>query len=594
MQDFTPRPRNRTLHKTSSSVGSPSLSLVSTVKTYMQTVVMFPLRLLLSPNSASALNATITSNDAQLNETSTDINGEENVNTLNTTDSLQCANSSLSDSSGANDDDVFNQTNPRPVLVDPFPSITEDDWNLHMMPFIEPQFLSIRTYQLKEIGAPVDHLAILWCYQFLSTVLEGMRQLSIRDDSNPNDGFNILLNAFPLKPEYQIDFNASVKLRGRNVLPLERFLARDDLSKMWHQAGLHELDIIQKMLDGGRLNTVALYFVTHKGVYVLSWYLVVAILLLTVPLMRSLCSHPISGRSPLDPLSNYNMLQPWVHFNLDVLFGFIPSFLQTWLPRRFSRIAVALLISAPAVAITYCFYTLCFQEWNPLSLSARLIFAYLAYSLALVVRGFLVSVLYSIHLITATVVTILRTLLRYTIYCRPVRRFIRSLVKFVKISIERKTGIKEGQAVAGAIATLIISVIGTLWVSGMDRINGPAMHLGYLAYSIGVFAIVSYIAALVGIVLSLLLPPYRESNSSQYYHFVDFSLIYLPVLFLGRPTFLYSVHMVIGNPGYAAYTHHSNPELSALFGPEQIHYCIFMTAIAFHIWLARFKRYSTY
>lgn len=590
MQDFTPRPRNRTLHKTSTSGGSPSLSLVTTVKNYLQSIVLFPLRFILSsPSTESAPNATITSNDVPLNETSTEIIEQENINTLNSTDSLQCTNSSLSDSSAANDTNVFNQTEHGP-----FPFVTEDNWNLHMMPFIEPQFLNIRTFQLKGIGAPVDHLAILWCYQFVSTVLDGMRQLSVRDDSHPNDGFNILLNAFPLKPEYQIDYNESAMLNGRNVLPLERFLARDDLSKKWYQAGLHELETFQTMLDGGRFSTVALYFVTHKGVYVLSWYLAIAILLLTVPLMRSLCKHPISEISFLDPLSNYNMLQPWVHLNLDILFGFIPAFLQTWLPREFSRMAVAVLISAPAIAISYCLFALCFQQWNPLSLSARLVFAYLAYSSALVLRGFFVSALYSIHLIAATVVGILRTVLRYTIYCRPVRRFIRSSVKFVKVVIERKTGIKEGQAVVGAVVTLTISLVATLWVSGMDRINGPTMHLGYVAYSISVIAIVSYMAALVGIVFSLLLPPYRDSDSSQYFHFVDFSLLYLPVLFLGRPTFLYSVHMVIGNPGYAAYTHHSTPDLSALFGPEQIHYCIFMTAIALHIWLARFKRYSTY
>ena len=556
----------------------------------MKLVVMFPLRLLISQNTAatptntSISNETIQSSALVSNETSIEMDEKDYFDALNSSDSSQCNSTTSADETGA-----FNQSNDRPLLNDPVPVVSDDSWNSHMMPYIEPQFLSIRTYQLKEVAAPVDHLAILWCYQLVGTVLDGMRQLSIHDAADPNEGFEILSNAFPVKPEYRIDYNESSMLSGRNILPLERFLARNESSRLWHQAGTHEWEAIQNKLAGERVSTVALYFVTRKSVYVLSWYLVVGILMLTVPLLRSLCKHTASEKSPLDPLSNYHMLQPWVHFNLDVFFGSCTVFLQSWLPVRFSRATLGALIIIPAAVAAYCCVALCFQQWNPLSLAARLIFAYFAYSLALVVRAALVSVLYSMHSIVSTAVAILRIMLRYTIYCRPVRRFIRSSMKVLKVAVLKKTGFAEGQAGASTIATLIISVTITLWISGMDRINGPAMHLGYMVYSMGVLSIVSYIAALVGIVLSLLLPPYRDADWLQYCHFVDFSLLYFPVLFLGRPTFLYSVHMIMGDPGYASYTHHSTPDLSALFGPEQIHYCIFMAAIAFHIWLARFK-----
>lgn len=64
--------------------------------------------------------------------------------------------------------------------------MTQDAWDMDMLPHIQPQHISLRSSMLRGVGFQVDHLAILWCRQALSVVHSVMDQLS--DLPSTHDG----------------------------------------------------------------------------------------------------------------------------------------------------------------------------------------------------------------------------------------------------------------------------------------------------------------------------------------------------------------------------------------------------------------------
>ena len=87
-----------------------------------------------------------------------------------------------------------NQTTSAPSPTGPYAyleSLTMEEWEMHISPFLQSYQYTIRSSQLDKVGFPVDHNAILWCRQLVNQVSNAMRKLA-------SDGF--LAPHMPISP----------------------------------------------------------------------------------------------------------------------------------------------------------------------------------------------------------------------------------------------------------------------------------------------------------------------------------------------------------------------------------------------------------
>eukprot|EP00597_Dinobryon_sp_UTEXLB2267_P001896 CAMPEP_0170070764 /NCGR_PEP_ID=MMETSP0019_2-20121128/8932_1 /TAXON_ID=98059 /ORGANISM="Dinobryon sp., Strain UTEXLB2267" /LENGTH=949 /DNA_ID=CAMNT_0010279121 /DNA_START=35 /DNA_END=2881 /DNA_ORIENTATION=- len=592
LHDITPRPRNVTSHKLAPSSHSPILTFFSFINKYTTSIVYLPFKAILTVFSRFD-NSNSSSNSSALNSTSIDqLELGEESNSSAELSSNVCSNLTSTEENCVNEKDI----NREPVMIEnlngtsdvgPFSYVNKESWNIDMVPYIEPQFLSLRSMQLQGVELPIDHFAIVWCYQLLHVVLKGMR--TITNNVNAEDGYELLTTAFPVSQRYDIDYNQTVKSNGQNIKQLERFLARNESIHMLHRAHRDELFYIKQQLGGSTLQSFAFTFVMRKAPTIYFWYLVLSLLIITVPLVRSLAKHSSFGKSQQMAFSNYNALLPGIHFNLDIKVGPLMNFLHTFFPAYVCKLLLWSLFSVPVVIWTVVVYFTDWSEWT--AFGPRLMNLYVAYWMAIVLRGLLIGIVYILQYLASNVICIMNTIWRYTFYNKWVRRAVRTTVKWLK----KRLGIKD-HAVTWFLTVFLISVVlSILCYYGNDRINGPHYYMGYTVFIISTISIVSYLAACLGILLALLYPPYKASKvdasaALNYFNFVDLFLLYFPTIVMALPSVNFSLHLVLGNPGYMGLTHHSVTELNSLFGPERIHCCIFMTAIAYHIWSARNAR----
>jgi len=495
-----------------------------------------------------------------------------------------------------NSDSTFMEINNTSIIMvdnsnntdlGPFAFVNEDSWNIDIVPYIEPQFLSLRSMQLQGVEIPIDHFAIVWCYQLLHIVLKGMR--TIANNASAEDGYELLTAAFPVSAKYDIDYNRSAKSYGRNIKQLERFIARNESMHMLRKSHRDELEYIKQQLGGSSLQSFAFTFVMRKASTIYFWYLVLSLLIITVPLVRSLAKYSSSGNSHQMVFSNFNALQPGIHFNLDIKVGPFLNALQSFFPVNVFKMFLWSLCGLSVVICASVAFLTNWSEWT--AWGPRFMNLYVAYWMAIVLRGILIVVIYTLQYLTSKAIYILSTLWRYTFYNKWVRRAVRASVKWFK----KRLGVKDHDITWFLPVFLTSVVLFILCYYGSDRINGPHYFMGYTVFIISTISILSYLAACLGILVALFHPPYKTSNvdfsvALNYFNFIDLFLLYFPTIVMALPSVNFSLHLVLGNPGYMGLTHHSVTELNSLFGPERIHCCIFMTAIAYHIWSARQAR----
>lgn len=82
--------------------------------------------------------------------------------------------------------------------------IPQDHWDEHIMPYVEPQHVSVRTSQLAGVGFPVDHKALLWCHQLVQTTTRLMTRLSETPADTPLTLAELSSKIVKLKSKYAL------------------------------------------------------------------------------------------------------------------------------------------------------------------------------------------------------------------------------------------------------------------------------------------------------------------------------------------------------------------------------------------------------
>eukprot|EP00981_Chlorochromonas_danica_P006100 scaffold1287_cov253-Ochromonas_danica.AAC.13 len=116
-----------------------------------------------------------------------------------------------------------------------FAFITQQNWEKDILPYHEPLHITLRTSQLNEVGFPVDHFAVVWCYDLLSTVHDGLRVLVRKPKASMAailDGFSVVNRS---------DILASIDQTGARGIPqLEAFSIREAIHEAFQSTSAND------------------------------------------------------------------------------------------------------------------------------------------------------------------------------------------------------------------------------------------------------------------------------------------------------------------------------------------------------------------
>lgn len=464
-----------------------------------------------------------------------------------------------------------------------FSFITKDNWEHHIMPYIEPQFLSVRTSQLQGVGFPIDHTAMLWCHQLLQVVSRGMETLSRVD---PGDLSLDLADVFPIVGQSAVD-SAMQAVRDIDIDQLSRFVSRNESMHAFRSAGVDEAAYVKKILGGNWLRALAVTYVTKHFVQIAVCYLLVSCLTVAGGLLRALGGH--AAPSPIATLGGLSLILPWNHLSLDLLYpAFLNLLQQSGLPLPAIPPLLTLVGRAvPVVVLSKALYDWQFNR-SFTEVYSNILFWIVSYGVALVLRALLLAIIYSLRFVTDCMYTLLRATLRLTVWNQFVRRSVRKGVKVLSAWTNKIPAIKAG--VAALRSSFVPLVLLSLWVSiyvkTSSRVGGTEVALGSTTYGLSIISIVAYVAVVFVVVAAVLFCPYDSKTDRQLYsHFTEFTLLYLPVPILAWPSFLFAVRLLYGQVDQF----HTAASLYGIFGPERIHYCLCLVFVALHLWRVRLR-----
>ena len=243
---------------------------------------------------------------------------------------------------------------------------------------------TVRASQLKGVGFPIDHAAVLWCYQLLHVVSDSMRRLSASTHASPldfkwSDAVPISKRSYALlrasqqatgtaSPSANSTFsdasstsnsgNATILSAAKKHMyspssPAFRLDSRAQEAFFDQAAALDSEFVWSKWVE--KYGSVVAYVLAAAYTYMMehllkifACYLLVNCLALAVAVVRRLCGHAcvpgVTGATAgsdssrplaLQPLTNWSVMLPWVLCAADLWFpGMVWSALQ--LPRTSS------------------------------------------------------------------------------------------------------------------------------------------------------------------------------------------------------------------------------------------------------------------
>lgn len=501
-------------------------------------------------------------------------------------------------------------------VVDKYKSITMDDWLLDVDMYIDPQHLTVRTSQLLDVGFPIDHEGILSCNQVLRFITSALDKLT--SDAGLADGSSTtgtLASVAGLELNYpQLDTTSFIP-------PVAQILQRNHTSAMYKDSARYDgeyfislltvnfrtvwkgmfksLDNVNVGRTVGIIRTMTYYFfATQASAIAFSYYFLTVATLIT-PLVTGLLggnaaaiAHRVLGLSdPSVHLFLSNILAWWI----DKFRSQFPSMQMTGISvtqwRTLSSV-LALFLGLSAAGFHY------YASAYPLLAMYRLssvLFPLAAYGLALIARILLIVVLTLFALLMKGCYSAGRSLLRATVWSKPVRHFFRTQVS--RPMKKATSAYLSPSSVLGRLYILIVdhSVVllltGAIIVLSRDRLsllNGAAgvasstttLDLSMYALSVGCIVSTLYVSILCGCVLwRVPIDPQSATHVTPFYAHVTLLLLYAPALLLSLPTLLYSMQLLFGPPSFYSHTH----AVLKILDPDRIHFCMALSVIALHL-----------
>jgi hypothetical protein len=457
-------------------------------------------------------------------------------------------------------------------------SITQEDWDRDISPYVDPAHLVLRTIQLRDIGFPVDHQAMLWCHQVIQTVKTALLALVI-DESSTSFDWN---NVFPYISTD--DGHNSSNYKRLPIQPVARLMRRKDESARSIASGKNDIEYFIHQLSGGRgifaqsigmVRTIGtLFFISSISVVLLAYYFISCAILL-VPLFQGLL-----GDKQVNSCQSYlKLIQPSVHTHF-------PN-IMSWIKQRFRSylISSSLFVTAGIFAILAIILSSAYMcassnstSCVTVGLAPTLMIG--SYGLALVAHLFVAASMFAVSWSLNTVSYGLWITLRCTLWCKPIRQLFRKIIKPIKnkwLSISRKSWIITIIWECWFFILVFSAVIAaSLHNTGMMS-NSPVMSSG--TYLLSVFCVTSFLLFCIEYIFLIKSISSNNSSLNPLYSSMTLTVIYTPALLQSLPTFLYSWYLLYGMNNYYS----TALSVLSFFDPERIHYCLSISLIALHL-----------
>ena len=529
-----------------------------------------------------------------------------------------------------------------------FQDISTQSWQKDFQIYSEFHHKSIRTIQMIGIKFPVDHKAILWCHQVLDKVTRAINVL-VNSTSKDYLDFNFVIdierpvpsasvlfaNNLPsnyisfestakfkyLKRCHRNGYNRTQHLMKSVISPVASYIERNESLELWRNAEDREIEYIHKGFASNKSNsnfvafastvrTIFFYFVTSKLPLVALLYVVTSFAIASVPLLRSL-----AGMKGIENLSYWDRMNPVVHSSADLL---IPA-LNYWIKIGLSFLVgnqlglrvVTLLNLTLIGTLIVCIGFGCYHaSSSPLAFIhswSSMISILAAYCVALAVRAVGLLIIVIIRVIVSTFLQVAMTILRWTIWCRFIRRSVRaacsSTVGFICKKLNRPTI---------TYRSMTNHFLKYRWSIFLSCLLGPLIHttigrvLGSTPYSLGIgtyfwclTTLISYIFFVVLVLQVLLFPAVTVTttnngdgdgngspaqaisvtNAESVTFANEQSLMYTILIPLAWPSARFAAFLLYDTSSELAQT----ISILDMFGPDRITYSLAMGMVCLHL-----------
>jgi len=437
------------------------------------------------------------------------------------------------------------------------------------------QFVSVRSSQLKHVAFPIDHAAVVWCFDLLHSVTNGMRVLSKANNSVYVDWSEV----FPTV--YSNTLSADVSDRSNSSVGtlVHHINERRAAARQWLDATNTEYKYIATLLPQRYFTELPFAFVSNHLIKIVVCYLIVSLLILFAPLLRTL-----SGNAGAEMSTNYDNILPWNHFSVDIVYAGVFSALRSSLPPQFMTSVFTVVYQLAFIALVLkAVYDYFFGTFS-LAMYTNVVHWVVAYMLALLVRGVLLLLLQSVQNSSYGVYNVMRSVLRYTVWNQTIRRAVRGMVKSVHSTLSTKLPFYSTcvTTLRNSFALLAVSAVwAAVYVTSMHR----AHVMNRVTFGTSVLVVASYVILVLGLAVSLLLPTTTNKKASidHTIYNTDLLLLYLPAPVLAFPTFHSSFRVLYSSTS----VYSSVANLYSVLDMSRLCYVFALGAVAVHVWVAR-------
>ena len=471
------------------------------------------------------------------------------------------------------------------VASTPEPAVT----SLPMPPTV--QFLSLRASQLRGVGFPIDHAAVVWCFDLLQAVTTGLRKLSKPHDPTlaPTDWAQV----FPLSEQAALNSSATAPL-GSYEHHLQQ---RRHAQHAWTVAAHSESVYVTSKLPWPGVMGLAFEFVSSHLLKIVACNLIVSSLILTAPILRTLTGNSAGGH--FAGATSWDALLPWNHFNADLMHAAMFSAIKTSVPPTMWRqIFTACYQLALFVVVVKSAYDYFFGTFELTSYAVYLHWV-VAYFSALAIRAALLAFVQMMNSTSVVLRGAGRTVLRYTVWCKPIRKTVRGALKSVhELCVQRLPFYDVMQRSVGLAVVLALWL--SVWVLAQQHQQATGRELDRVTFGLSVLTLVSNVLLWWCVLAALLWPVncnvpkktrhhhhHHATHKTSPYH-VDLLLLYLPALVLTLPMVQYSFRLLFGT----SIAFPAAAELFGVFAQDQAVVVLATVAVAAHLYAARFSRYT--
>jgi hypothetical protein len=442
------------------------------------------------------------------------------------------------------------------------------------------QFLSLRSSQLKGVGFPIDHAAVVWCYDLLHVISAGMQRLSKTSSATPV----VWSEVFPQEASQ----NATHSTASAGTYE-QHFHYRRQSALNWAAAAKQEHTYIASKLPWSRLLQIPFAFLSSHLLKIAVCYLLISCFVLAAPLLRSLTGViNESGASA----GCWDMLLPWNHLSVDTVHAVAFSAVKPNIPPTLWRYTFTVFYQFVAFIVALkAAYEYFFSAFE-VSAYAAIVHWAVAYFAALLMRAAFLVVVQSIQWVCALVWGVTRAILRMTIWNKTMRTAVRGLKKSVNAWCEAKLPFYSTVASSGSLAlSAILAVWLTVFVTARQHVTARGGNMSQITFGLSVLTIVAYtmlclalLAALVSPVSTITAKKSAAKTPSPYH--VDLLLLYLPAPLLALPSLLHAVRLLYGT----GVEFSAASALFSIFDLDRALCVLSLVTVAAHLWAARLSR----